>query len=278
MKPFIRWVGGKRKLLNEILSLPGVAGIQFDHYYEPFVGGGAMFFEHGRYSPHCEISDININLMDTYAGIQRNPDLVLEIIHSLKGESYQVIKDEFNHKPKIGHCRIAALFLMLNHLCFNGLYRTNKKGEFNVPVGKHGSTVKGTNRPRTMEDFPYDAIMPASAALRNTNIRSSSFKESLKYAEIVPGSTLVFCDPPYLAEFSNYDKSGFGVQDHQELDAVARVLSHKGALVVVCGSDNSASREIYGAPNKVVELQRTVGASNRGKAREAFWVYEASHH
>lgn len=275
MKPFIRWVGGKRKLLPEIAEmvaeLCGTA--RYDQYYEPFVGGGAMFFNYYQNARLCTISDINVHLMSTYAAIRDNPDTVIQIIQKLKNESYSSLKHEFNSRPKIAQARTAALFLMLNHLCFNGLYRVNKLGHFNVPIGKHGSTTKGTNRPRTMDDFPYDSVWGAHRALDRTRIQCGSFMDTMKYAEIVRGSTLVFCDPPYLKEFSSYDKSGFNKGDHAELANSAKQWAANGALVIVCGSDNAESRQIYGAPHRVIELQRTVGASNRGTAREALYVF-----
>ena len=271
MKPFIRWVNGKRRLLDDIKGLIG--SVQFSHYYEPFVGGGALFFDSIYAVPHSQISDVNIPLMDTYAAIKQNPDLVLGIISSLKNESYAAIKHEFNDKPKIGQCRTAALFLMLNHLCFNGLYRENKKGEFNVPIGKHGSTVLGTNRPRTMKDFPYESIMEAHIALRRTTIMACSFARAMRDARIASGSTLVFCDPPYFKEFSSYNKSGFSKAYHCDLACMALELRDKGAHVIVCGSDNADTRQIYGTPAKVITLKRTVGAGKREDASEALYLF-----
>lgn len=272
MKPFIRWVGGKRRLFPDIRALIG-GDPKMTYYYEPFVGGGAVFFEFGRLAAQSEISDININLMDTYSAIQQSPDLVIDIIRSLKDQSYATLKQAFNSNAKIAQCKTAALFLMLNHLCFNGLYRVNKRGEFNVPIGKNGSTLLGTNRPRTMDDFPYEAIEQASSCLRHTIIRACTFGQALRNIHIDPGHTLVFCDPPYLKEFSGYDKSGFTKVHHAELAHVAGELRDKGAYVIVCGSDNPESRQIYGTPAAVVELNRTVGAGQRGKANEALYVF-----
>lgn len=274
MRPLLRWVGGKSRLLPDLHELIGSTA-EMSHYYEPFVGGGALFFDIAGNRPmlHKHISDVNINLMDTYAAVRQNPELVIDIMRSLEEESYAAIRTEFNTKPKIGQCRTAALFLMLNHLCFNGLYRVNKTGAFNVPIGKHGSTVLGTNRPRTMKEFDYDAILRASIALCRTDIKACSFDKALSDAEIHPGHTLVFCDPPYFQEFSSYDKTGFNKSQHCLLAEVANSLRNKGAYVIVCGSDNATSRQIYGTPAKVVTLKRTVGASKRGDANEALYVF-----
>lgn len=269
MKPLFRWVGGKSRLVPEIAQLVGDSR-GFTHYYEPFVGGGALFFALGRHADRCMIADINPHLVEAYRAVKENPDLVISIIQSLKDEPYAAIKHEFNSKPKIGTCRTAALFLMLMHLCFNGLYRVNKKGEFNVSLG----TAAG--KPRGMESFDYEGVLTASEALQRTRIKFGSFKDTMLSIEVVPGKTLVFCDPPYFQEFSNYDKSGFNASDHLKLCETARMLANEGAMVIVCGSDNAASRQIYGTPSKVVTLNRTVGASNRGKANECFWVFKSS--
>lgn len=266
MKPFFRWVGGKSRLLVDIATLIGPT--EYTRYYEPFVGGGAVFFELGKHMQRSMIADVNPYLTETYTAVRDNPDLVVSIIQSLKDEPYAAIKHEFNEKPKIGQCRTAALFLMLMHLCFNGLYRVNKKGGFNVPLGSAGG------KPRGMQSFDYDSITLASEALQRTRICNGSFIDTLKGIEIDPGKTLVFCDPPYFKEFSSYDKSGFNASHHIELCDTARRLANKGALVIVCGSDNPGSRQIYGNPSRVVTLNRTVGASNRGKANESLWVFK----
>lgn len=272
MKPFIRWVGGKRRMFPEIRALIG-GDPKMTHYYEPFVGGGAVFFEFGRLAEHSEISDINIHLMSTYAAVKHNADLVIDQIKLLKHRSYTELRKEFNDNSKIAQCKTAALFLMLNHLNFNGLYRVNKQGLFNVPIGKHGSTKLGTSHPRTMDDFDYQSIEQASTCLRHTTIRACPFGQAMRQAVIDVGHTLVFCDPPYLMEFSSYDKSGFTKAHHAELAHVAGELRDKGAYVIVCGSDNPESHQIYGTPAHVVELNRTVGAGQRGKAREALYVF-----
>lgn len=270
MKSFLRWVGGKRKLLPVIKEL--LAGVHFTNYYEPFVGGGALFFDCRHQSVYTGISDINDRLMDTYSAIQENCQLVIQTLRGLHGASYDVIKEEYNSTSG-GEFRTAALFLMLNHLCFNGLYRENKAGMFNVPIGKHGSTAKGTNRPRTMDDYDYACIERAGAALKNTVIRSCSFEYAFPNMLVQRKSTLVFCDPPYLKEFSSYNKSGFTKAHHCELAHWAVELRDKGAHVIVCGSNNDATRQIYGTPAKVVVLKRTVGAGVRGDASEALYLY-----
>jgi DNA adenine methylase len=124
-----------------------------------------------------------------------------------------------------------------------------------------------------MATFCYDAIRIASHSLKDTVIKVGTFQQTMRDAVIVPGRTLVFCDPPYLGEFSSYDKSGFTREGHLSLAQWSETLRDEGALVIVCGSDNEHSRAIYGKPHTVIELQRTVGASNRSKAREALYVY-----
>lgn len=266
MKPLFKWVGGKSRLLGEIHDL--IPDADYTHYYEPFVGGGALFFNHGFKSQYSEISDVNARLVDCYAAIKTQPDKVCDEVWSLVGVDYYDLRAEFNAIHIRGKVRVAALLLGLMHLCFNGLYRTNKAGGFNTPIGR---CSKG--KPRDLLSFDHAAVHEASAYLHSTRIRCGSFVDTLSNIEVVPGKTLVFCDPPYLQEFSSYDSSGFGAKDHVTLALLASDLRDRGATVIVCGSDNAASHQIYGTPTRVVTLKRTVGAGERGDAREALYLF-----
>lgn len=265
MDPLLKWVGGKKRLLPTIKQyLPE----KIDRYFEPFVGGGAAFFDFGWCCPMTYINDINTNLIHTYQAIKQDCHMVRTILMSMVGADYYELRDEFNIQPKIGLYRTAALMLALNYLGFNGLYRENKSGQFNVPAGKNS---KGELH--DLGQFPFDQMYHTSLALKNCNIDCMNIGSWIYYnwPNINEGS-FVFVDPPYLGEFSDYNSSGFDAQDHRHLRDKLLPLTKNGATVMICGADNQSTLDIYGPPTFTQAVNRTVGASNRKKASEAFWV------
>ena len=270
----LRWVGGKTRLLPVLHQyLPKTC----NNYFEPFFGGGALFFDYGYKAEKQFISDINDPLMITYTSLAHAREYVFNhLTNELQFQSYDNIKAWFNSKknlPRGNHFnypKFAAAFIALNHLCFNGLYRENKRGEFNAPVGRDS---KGAVR--TLSTLNYDKLKSAGTKLENACIVSRSF-DPWPFDQTPTKGDVVFYDPAYLDEFSSYHESGFGPEQHKILQQQAESFATSGATVIVCGSNNQASRDIYGEPTRVVELQRTVGASNRKKAEEALWVWNAS--
>lgn len=261
----IKWVGSKYRILPTILSYLPTESINF---FEPFFGGGTVFFEYGfRARKHVFINDLNLPLMNMYREIRDNCQIVLELVEEYSNGRYEDIRDEFNLQKNTTSTELAALFICLNTMCFNGVYRENKQGNFNVPVGKN---TKGHRN--TCDNLDYERFRFAGRLLAGVEITNSSFNPWPFSA--TPGlGDVVFYDPAYLKEFSQYDKSGFTADDHKALAAQALIHAESGATVIVCGSNNDASRAIYGEPTKVVELSRTVGHSKRKKATEAIWVY-----
>jgi DNA adenine methylase len=278
MKSFspIRFVGGKTRLVPTLLNyLPKTC----NEYWEPFCGGAALFFAYGYRANRAYLSDINHPLINTYDHMQCALDEVLAAIANLGETPYDAIRDQFNQlKSHFESCQpgqwtnedgvnYAALFIAVNHLCFNGVYRENKSGSFNVPVGRNS---KG--EARLLSSLKIDGFVEASKKLKNADVMCTPIHSSLYFTQ--PGAGDVwYADPPYLHEFSDYNKSGFTADDHKVLNAQALAHAANGATVIVCGSNNDASRAIYGEPTIVVELQRTVGHSKRKKATEALWVW-----
>lgn len=275
---FLRWVGSKARLLPAIKEyLPETCF----NYFEPFCGGASLFFDYGyKCQGRAYLNDINYPLINTYEMLCGYPKDVKERLETtFRHASYDLIRNQFNDYKKsfeslgqwgtLERIEFAALFIALNHLCFNGVYRENKKGEFNVPLG-----TDSKKNPRTMDSFNKDKLSEAIEKLRTTNL-------CLTYQSFFPWQFLgmperndvVFYDSPYLNEFSQYDKSGFTSEDHEHLCEQATSIAQSGATVIVCGSNNDASRAIYGTPTKVIELSRTVGHSKRKKATECLWVY-----
>lgn len=270
MKPFIRWVGGKSRMLPVIRQMIGPAPIR--NYFEPCLGGGAVFFDiYERVTGNSYLSDQNEYLMCAYRVVRdRLPELV-KCLQDLTTDYYET-RQAFNARTTLFVPR-AAWFLALNHQCFNGLWRENTRGRFNVPLG-----TDSKKNPRTMLDFDYDRLVRASLILnQRTNLGSLGFSElngldSWLQTSCGPGD-VVFYDPPYLGEFSGYNAGSFGAKDHWAMHLQATQCAAKGARVIVCGSDNESSRIVYGKPTLVSEVQRTVGCKNRKKATEAFYLY-----
>ena len=227
-RPFVKWAGGKRSLVSYIAQrVPG----NFGSYYEPFVGGGAVFFGLHSRIDRAFLSDINSDLMVTYKAVARQP---CELIESLK-------------KHKTRHCReyyyrvrqsdetedmvaVAARFIYLNSTCFNGLYRENRKGKFNVPLG---------SRKKPIICDP-DNILRASEALKKADIACRSFDS------IRPGyGDLIYCDPPYEGSFFRYSKREFTDNEHKKLRDKCLEWSEQGATVIVSNLDTPKTRTLY---------------------------------
>jgi DNA adenine methylase len=272
MTPILRWVGGKTRLLSVIHDILGTRRIR--NYHESFVGGGAVFFNlHDKIEGTAFLNDANIDLIETYSAIKEREYPVRLQLATLIEEDYYVIRDQFNlTRQTTKASKRAAQFLALNHLCFNGLWRVNKAGHMNTPIGKMGN-----NQPRTLANFPFEHITLGSAALTRAQLSATPF-EILATA---PHTSLnqcgegdfVFFDPPYLDVFADYTKEAFKLEQHTLLAAQARHCAKRGALVILCGSDTDASLAIYGKPSVRVSLQRTVGAYKRGEVQECLWVY-----
>ena len=225
-KPFVKWVGGKRQLLDILIArIP----LEFGTYYEPFLGGGALFW---RLEPSKAIlSDVNIDLVNTYKVIQETP---VELIESLRKHKknhskdyYYTIRDNNSYKDSV---ELAARFIYLNQTCYRGLYRVNKSGKFNVSVGLNVN-------PAILDEV---TIMACYLALKGIEIRYSDF------ASCEPDrSDFVYLDPPYHAAYSEYSKDGFNVDKHKELSEYCKGLDKKGIYFMLSNSDTPEIRDFY---------------------------------
>jgi len=247
-EPILAWAGGKRQILDSITRrLPPKD--KFETYYEPFFGGGAVFFDIEPENGY--INDINAPLMNFYAEVRERPEQLIgenkELDRRLKRQTqeeqkeiYYELRDEFNSlRTEDGKCkdrfREAALLLFLNRTCWNALYRTNKNGEFNVPMGTKWTRMSGIE----------DQIRRGHKVLQNTTITSKDFT----YVENrVNENDLVFFDPPYPAEsrtaqFNQYDASGFGREEQEDLIDLALELDRRGAHVTI--TNGTSAEELY---------------------------------
>jgi len=284
-KPFVKWAGGKRQLIDQITEhLP----LDFENqknitYIEPFVGGGAMLFHLLKTYPNIKkaiINDINYKLICTYRIIKNNVYELIDSLNKIQNEFYNLTTHEeqksyFLHKRKkfnstnISEIEIASLFIFLNRTCFNGLYRENKKGEFNVPFGRY-------KNPKICDE---KTLLADSELLKNVEILLGDYSEIEKY---VNQYTLIYFDPPYkplnnTSSFNSYVKEAFDNEEQNRLSIFVRNISKK-AFFLLSNSDFSAVNpgELYfeklyeGFSINKVFATRAVNAkaSNRGKLSE----------
>lgn len=231
--PFVKWVGGKRNLIERLKErLPE----SIRNYYEPFVGGGALFFEiHGQLE-RAYLSDSNLDLVLTYRVIQKEPNRLVDALRkhakAHNEEHYYKIRAQHGLSEPI---EIAARFIYLNRTCYNGLYRVNQKGEFNVPMGDYAN-------PGIVQE---NNILACSAALQRC--AAISFRD---FDTIEPSKDdLVYFDPPYHptdeTSFTAYSKADFTEKDQVRLAEFAKNLHHEGVKVMLSNSNTKFIRELY---------------------------------
>ena len=273
-KPFVKWAGGKYKLADQLIPL---ISKKFDPlkntYIEPMAGSGGFFF---KYAPkNAYLSDINESLITTYNVIKNDVyNLIPYLIEYKKlhdNEKYfKKQKNLFNKLKKegINKLEIASLFIYLNKTCFNGLYRENSKGEFNVPIGKNS---KGELLPM---NYNEDNIVAVSKVLQSVEIACHGYEKSI---EKVKEGDFVYLDPPYIpldhSSFTKYSKDDFGKKEHEQLSDFCDSINSKGAYFMLSNSDTEDTREIYlkkGRFSKGFNVSRSIAskAKNRVKAKE----------
>lgn len=249
--PFIKWAGGKRSLVPEIVK---VLPPQFNRYYEPFVGGGAVFFALDSRIHSAYLSDINLELMITYKVISTEPERLIEELKNLsdrhkKSHYLKVRKRRYGDDA----VRLAARFIYLNKTCYNGLYRVNRKGQFNVPMGRYKD-------PKICDE---DNIRNASKVLEKVSIKSYSFES------IEPGENdLVYCDPPYDDTFTGYTDKGFDEDSQRALRDACVQWRKDGAHVIVSNSNTELIRSLYeNFELHEVQASRTINCKGNGRER-----------
>jgi len=266
-RPFLKWVGGKGQLLGELTQRIEPAG-DFGRYHEPFVGGGALFFELYRSARlkkrKAYLSDNNPRLIETYQGVKDDVDRIIRALLRHKARHSEEYYYEVRAKvPRTPTAR-AARIVYLNKTCYNGLYRENRKGEFNSPFGRY-------KNPAICDEENLRAV---SKALQRVTIENRHFEDVLDKAK--PGD-LVYFDPPYVpvsktASFTAYDRGGFGEDSQRLLAHVFSELSKNRVNVLLSNSMTEFVRELYAdftidevAANRAVNSR----ADRRGKVSEA---------
>lgn len=267
--PFVKWAGGKARL---VAKLQKVLPNRIETYHEPFLGGGALFFalaSTGRFK-HAVLNDANAELINSYRIIASSCDELLEALRILDAEYHDAPKETYLRlratKPGDPVAQAARL-IFLNRTCFNGLYRVNKSGQFNVPFGSYVN-------PKIVDE---PNLRACSEALRRVTLVSKDFSEVLKEAK--PGDG-VYCDPPYVplnhtAYFTSYTSEGFGPKDQERLATELGVLANYGVAVVASNSDTEFVRKLYaGFEIHEVQMRRSINskAGKRGPVSELMLV------
>lgn len=226
--PFVKWVGGKRAILPSLIKRrPESYGV----YHEVFVGGGALFFE--LQPERAVLSDVNVRLMTTYEAIRDRVEEVIELLKVHRSRHsrayYAEMRDVFNGGIE-DSAELGALFVYLNKMCFNGLYRENKKGRFNASVGdKSAENV-----------LDESGLRAASFVLRGAELKCCDFVET----EICCGD-FYYLDPPYHGTFNEYSALRFSDEDHERLARMCHEIDEAGGFFLLSNSDTEFVRELY---------------------------------
>ncbi len=245
IKPFLKWAGGKGQLINVIKQYyPKELGKTINKYAEPFIGGGALLFDVLSQHYHLDvyISDTNAELINTYRILRDKPKMLILMLKDIQSDYlsldiesrknfYYEKRKHFNFLKSKGDLgiEVAALFIFLNKTCFNGLYRVNSKGEFNVPMGAY-------KNPLICDD---KNLRNVSDALQNANIICGDYKESNNY---IDSNTFAYFDPPYrpltkTSSFNSYTENIFDDEEQVKLANYIDQLSDRGAYIIASNSD-----------------------------------------
>ena len=266
-KPFVKWAGGKRQIMDKLMKY---VPYEFDTYYEPFVGGGALLFE---LSPKkAVINDSNKELMNVYEVLCNEEKFkkLCSVLNSYERDHSEEFYYELRNKDRnknafnrLSDYTRAARTIYLNKACFNGLYRVNSKNEFNVPFGKKAkvNTYEGSN------------LITVSNYLTMNDIKllCVDFEEAVSTAK---KGDFVYFDPPYDSEtstFNSYTEEGFGKEHQRRLARVFKELDEKGVYVMLSNHNTTLINELYSGYNiHVIEAKRNINSNGnkRGKVEE----------
>jgi DNA adenine methylase len=260
--PFLKWAGGKRQIVDRILAAAPPA---FDTYYEPFLGGGAVFFAlaaQKRFKRAC-LADVNDELIRCYQAIKRNVSGVIAELRSYPHDSAFYYRLREQAPESLGLVERAARLVYLNRCGYNGLYRVNSRGRFNVPFGRYKNPVI----------CDEDRLRAAAAALQDAEIMCGDFAAPLARAR---PSDFVYLDPPYVplsrtSSFTAYAAKRFGAEEQKRLAVVLRALGDRRVPALLSNSDSATTRQLYrGLPRDQVPVRRAINSvpSSRGAVSE----------
>lgn len=259
-KPFIKWVGGKRQLLPELRArIPSTFGT----YHEPFLGGGALFFD--LLPSRAILSDTNERLVRTYRAIRDSVEQVIATLKTMPHDRDLYMQLRETRVDDWEDHRVAAWFIRMNRSGYNGLYRVNAAGKFNVPFCEENTSTR----------IDHDVIRACSDALRGIEIRHDHFASTLA---TVGTNDLVYFDPPYVplsasSSFTSYTSEGFDLSEQIKLRDVARELKRRGAHVLLSNSSAPLVSTLYAEHFEIehVDAGRSINSdgAKRGKVAES---------
>lgn len=266
VKPFVKWAGGKRQLVNKLFeNIPS----SFSNYHEPFVGGGALYFKlwNEGLIKKAYLNDFNEHLYNLYIIIKKKPEELIEELKSLKYKNekstYYKLRDRYNLKKYMDDTERAALFIYFNKTGFNGLWRVNSKDEYNVPIGRY-------KNPKICDG---DNIRLVSEALKKAELSNNDFSLVMKYAS---PKDFVYFDPPYhplstTSNFTTYTKIDFTEKDQIRLKEVYVALDLKKVNVMLSNSPAPLITQLYSNyEQKLVDAKRMINCKGdkRGNISE----------
>lgn len=257
--PFLRWTGSKRWFIKDYIKdfLPK----KFCNYHEPFLGGGAVFFyikqQHNEENKRYFLSDTNDDLINTYLQIRDNAESVIKNLKKFNNtsEEYYKIRDYQPRSP----IQKAARFIYLNRTSFNGIYRVNARGNYNVPYGQR----------KNVDFITEDHLMDISKLLRSVNLEANSFEKSLDNIE---KGDLVFLDPPYTVAHENngfieYNQKLFSWEDQERLKVMVEDIIKKQAFFVLTNASHISIESLYKDIAQITTLSRKSIIGGRTKTR-----------
>ncbi|MFN8575541.1 MAG: DNA adenine methylase [Candidatus Sericytochromatia bacterium] len=261
--PFLKWVGGKRQLINEIDKLKP----RFTYYYEPFLGGGAVLFN--LQPKNAVVSDLNEELINVYNVIKDNSEELINDLKKHKNESEYFYKiralDRESNFKNLSNVEKASRFIYLNKTCYNGLYRVNNSGEFNSPFGKYVN-------PNIVNEITIKAV----SNYLNTNKISIYNKDYYEILKEIKKDSFVYFDPPYqpvskTSNFTGYIQGGFNIDEQIRLKNCCDELNKKNIKFMLSNSDSEIIKDLYKDYNiHYVKANRFINSNSekRGEINE----------
>jgi DNA adenine methylase len=261
--PVVKWAGGKRSIIPDLLRFVPRG---YNNYYEPFLGGAAFFLALTPRPSHAVLADANGDLIDMYRAVRDEPDAVMEALE--RRDPYVQDADYFYRERRVQPSTLtlperAARFIYLNKTCYNGLYRVNKAGQFNVPFGRY------TTKPMLYQRANIERV---SKLLKGADLHCDDFETVLTDVQC---GDFVYVDPPYVpltetANFTKYTSGSFGSADQRRLADAVRRLHDRGCKILISNSDTPLVRELYaGFEMHTVYAPRQINSDVTGRKRIA---------
>ena len=257
--PFLRWAGGKKWFLKYLTNLEGC---HFNNYFEPFLGGGAVFFHLENYN-NAYLSDLNPDLIETYICVRDQVENIISVLSTFENTEkkyYEIRSQKFERDYQR-----AAQFIYLNKTSFNSIYRVNRQGKYNVPYGFK----------KNLDFTTPSNLRAAQVKLQNARINCGNFDQILQN---INEGDLIFLDPPYTVAHENngfieYNQKLFSVDDQHNLSRLVEQIIDRGAFYILTNAKHKAIEEIYANIGRPTALTRSSTVGGIGARRETFKEY-----